>query len=181
MNTNRFKTLFRLSIPARLLVILLLTLGGGRPGGVVSAPVHASESPAEEALSLSASSLARASAADTYWSIETVDPGGNVGKFTSLAIDSADRFHVSYQDTVDTALRYAVFDGSTWITTTVDNSGDVGQHTSIDLDDSEYPHISHYESGVGLRHAYWTGLASGLFSSTPLRRNSEHCPGSCNY
>lgn len=154
--------------------VLLLALLSGQLGVAVFLPTHAAgvspeSSPARvvapdppphvpEAASPPAQAAAPAApTADTYWSSELVDPGTNVGRFTSLAIDSADRLHIGYQDGYHTALRYALFDGSSWITTTVDNSGNVGQHSSLDLDAGEYPHVSYYESETGLRHAAWDG------------------------
>jgi hypothetical protein len=151
MNHRRFpKAAARLSISTRLLVILLLILGSGQTGRVNPAHVRAAEG-------LPAAPLAPMVAADAYWSVETVDPGSGMGRFASIVIDSADHLHVSYQDTSNSALCYATFDGSTWVTATVDNSGNVGRHTSIGLDDDEYPHVSHSESESGLRHAYWNG------------------------
>ena len=91
--------------------------------------------------------------AATTWYTETVDPGGGLGQFASLAIDASDHLHVSYYDAPNTALRYASFDGTTWAPITVDNSGSVGQYSSLDLDGSGNPHISYYESESGLRHA----------------------------
>ncbi|MCX7022714.1 MAG: hypothetical protein NTW26_10675, partial [bacterium] len=54
--------------------------------------------------------LALAGAASAgEWHIETVDSGGRVGEFTSLALDSNDYPHISYKDNQDgnEALKYA--------------------------------------------------------------------------
>ncbi len=47
------------------------------------------------------------------WIVETVDDTGNVSP-GSLALDSADRPHLSYE--AEAELRYAHFDGATWVT-----------------------------------------------------------------
>jgi hypothetical protein len=42
-----------------------------------------------------------------YWAHETVNSGGKVGKYTSIAIDSSDKVHISYFDEGNSTLRYA--------------------------------------------------------------------------
>jgi hypothetical protein len=42
-----------------------------------------------------------------YWAHETVNSGGKVGKYTSIAIDSNDKVHISYFDEGNSTLRYA--------------------------------------------------------------------------
>jgi hypothetical protein len=42
-----------------------------------------------------------------YWVHETVNSGGKVGKYTSIAIDSSDNVHISYFDEGSSTLRYA--------------------------------------------------------------------------
>jgi len=42
-----------------------------------------------------------------YWPHETVNSGGKVGKYTSIAIDSSDKVHISYFDEGNSTLRYA--------------------------------------------------------------------------
>jgi hypothetical protein len=42
-----------------------------------------------------------------YWAHETVNSGGKVGKYTSIAIDSSDKVHISYFDEGSSTLRYA--------------------------------------------------------------------------
>ncbi|MCD6119511.1 hypothetical protein J7K50_06685 [bacterium] len=41
------------------------------------------------------------------WHIETVDSDGNVGKYTSIALDSGGYPHISYWDETNNALKYA--------------------------------------------------------------------------
>lgn len=45
--------------------------------------------------------------AEDTWHIETVDSVGNVGEYTSIALGSRDRPHISYLDDINRDLKYA--------------------------------------------------------------------------
>ncbi len=95
------------------------------------------------------------------WRCVTVDPSsGEVGVSCSIALDGADRPHISYYaGTPYYDLRYAMYDGSTWIIETVDSTGAVGQYTSIALDTSGLAHISYYDASNGaLKYASFVGF-----------------------
>ena len=92
------------------------------------------------------------------WSIETVDSAGDVGWFTSIAVDSNGYPHISYQDRANMDLKYAKWTGSKWSITTVDSTNSVGEYTSIALDSKGYAHISYlYRTNLDLKYAKWTG------------------------
>ena len=78
------------------------------------------------------------------WVTEVIDQG--VGKYTSIALDSSAKFHVSYWDHVQDDLRYATNASGNWVTTTEDSVGDVGRHTSIALDALGKAHISYWDT-----------------------------------
>ena len=69
--------------------------------------------------------------------------------YTSIAIDSSNKAHISYYD--DNKLRLEICDKrlGNWVTTTVDSAGDVGQYTSIAIDSSNKAHISYYDCTNG--------------------------------
>ena len=81
-----------------------------------------------------------------HWNLQTVDWGGQtVGSHNSLALDDQDRPHISYYDSTNGNLKYAVYDGSSWNIQTIDWEGNVGEYTSLALDSSGSSHISYYD------------------------------------
>jgi hypothetical protein len=98
------------------------------------------------------------------WRVETVDNSRGAGSHTSLALDAADRPHISYTEDITTCLKYAYFDGSRWrITVVVPENAD--HSTSLALDGVGRPHISFCEELLGLpvvighlKYAYYDGV-----------------------
>jgi len=94
------------------------------------------------------------------WSVETVDDSGNMGKYSSIALDDSGHPHISYYDDDDDDLEYASWNGSAWETQTVDETGNVGQYSSLVIDGSNKPHISYYDgTNADLKYAAWNGTA----------------------
>ncbi|MGD8566211.1 MAG: hypothetical protein PVF96_07690 [Candidatus Bathyarchaeota archaeon] len=94
------------------------------------------------------------------WAITQIDAIQMVGEFTSLALDSNDRPHISYYDEGYDDLKYTRWTGSTWAIETVDASGDVGYYTSLALDSNDRPHISYLDViNDDLKYSRWTGSA----------------------
>ena len=89
----------------------------------------------------------------TTWYNETVDDGSPdddyVGKYASLAIDSAGRPHIAYYNESWGTLKYARWDGSQWVIETItdpDGSSDYGVGCSLHLDALDLPHIAYYDN-----------------------------------
>jgi len=100
--------------------------------------------------------LAVPSIATAQWQIQTVDSGGGVGHYTSLALDSAGNPHISYFDDTNENLKYTYHDGAAWQIQTADSGAFVGRHTSLALDSGDNPHISYwdYSTPRDLKYAF---------------------------
>ncbi len=90
------------------------------------------------------------------WTFETVDPSDGVGLFTSLALDSQNKPHITYYDTIHGALKYAFYDGAGWNIITLDGYALSGEENPTNLDAS--PDTS--SRYVGDRE--WRSFPSGL-------------------
>jgi hypothetical protein len=80
---------------------------------------------------------------------ETVDAAGNVGRYSSIAIDSNDNVHISYYNTTGGDLRYCNNTLGSWTCTNVETAGDVGKYSSIAIDSNNNVHLSHQNTTGG--------------------------------
>jgi len=109
-----------------------------------------------------------------------VETDGDVGQFSSIAIDSNDKVHISHQNSTDTDLRYCNNTLGSWTCTNVETAGTVGSYSSIAIDSNDKVHISHHTStAINLRYCNntlgsWTctnvetGGLSGYYSSIAI-------------
>jgi len=85
--------------------------------------------------------------------LTTIDSSDNVGKFTSLKLNSAGHPVISYYDVTNGYLKVAICQDPTCSVnntiTTVDTAGDVGEYNSLQLRSDGHPVISYYDTMNG--------------------------------
>jgi hypothetical protein len=81
------------------------------------------------------------------WSIQTVDSGGDVGQYASLALTAGGNPRIAYYDATGNQLKYVENNGAGWETPIiVDAAADVGKFASLALDASGHPRIAYYDA-----------------------------------
>lgn len=122
------------------------------------------------------------------WTCEEVDLTGDVGEFTSIAMDPAGRPWVSYRDVTNGNLkvaRYVGADGTgcnvaSWTCTVVESSNDAGYHTGIAFSPSGQAWVVHKSIATDgdarlARHVGTggTGCASAAWTCTAVVESSD--------
>ncbi len=117
------------------------------------------------------------------WYIRVIDDQGDVGMYSSIALDSSDTPHISYLNDSGRDLKYATISQWGWMNTTLD-FGNVEGYSSITLDSGDQPHVSYHNDG-NLKYVYlsqgggWTyetvdyGGSLGNHSSIALDNNDD--------
>jgi flagellar hook assembly protein FlgD len=103
------------------------------------------------------------------WTVQTVDATLNVGEYTSIAIDSQGRPHITYYDNGHGDLKHAVKTSGVWSLETVDATGNVGAYTSLHIDALDHLHVAYKDvGGVALKYAVKIGSTWTKEVAVPL-------------
>lgn len=104
---------------------------------------------------------------DNAWSCETVDSVGDVGKYSSIAVDPTDGYPIiAYYDATNGALKLAIGYVFGWIIETIHDPllGTAGAYASLKLDSTGKPRIAYYFSNFlvsSLWYAEYVGGGAG--------------------
>jgi len=112
--------------------------------------------------------------ASAGWIIKTIDSTGDVGQYSSIAIDSNNKVHISHIDLTSTnIIRYCnnTASNGAWscaaALTTLSGAGGLGSN-SIAVDSNNIAHISYYEGTDGLVYYCNNNNIGGSWSCTTL-------------
>ena len=95
---------------------------------------------------------------DNTWSCETVDSVGDVGKYSSIAVDPTDGYPIiAYYDATNGALKLAIGSGVGWIFKTIHDPllGSAGLYVSLKLDSTGKTRIAYYFSNLMGADSLW--------------------------
>lgn len=90
--------------------------------------------------------LKYATNASGTWQTQAIDTNGNVGMYTSIAVDSGNKVHIAYKkynSESNAELKYATNSTGVWTTETIDGQG-ICMQTSIAIDRNGKMHITYY-------------------------------------
>lgn len=101
----------------------------------------------------------------------------------SIALDNADRPHISFRERGNNNLLYAHWTGSAWNIEVVEYTGNVGSGSAIAIDSANHPHISYLVNHSSLKYARWDGgswqieyVGPSSLSSTSIALDSSDRP-----
>ena len=92
-------------------------------------------------------SLHYASKITGNWTFGLIEEFGSVGGYSSIAVDSLGKLHISYYDYTKDDLKYATNASGTWVTSAVDSVGDVGNYGALAVDIDNKIHIAYWDQG----------------------------------
>jgi hypothetical protein len=102
------------------------------------------------------------------WHSESVPVSGDHFRWTSLALDAADRPHVSFYDELGDRLRWAwLSPGTGWQHEVVDSAGTAGYYSALALDSGGAPHVAQVW-GEGRRGIWYTHADASGWHSEPV-------------
>lgn len=131
----------------KIVIILITAAVVGLPNGVVMIQ-DGSESDGSECSSVGYvdDGEVMEGERDNDWLIETVDSVGEIGGYTSLALDSNFQPRISYYSSINKEVKYVVYSEDSWHIEVLDSVGYWGGHTSISIDSLDKSHLCYHDS-----------------------------------
>jgi hypothetical protein len=118
-------------------------------GGMYSAMETDGGVPHISYFSDSQDNLRHATKPASSWQTENVDTEGEVGYYTSLAMDDDHDVHITYYRLDTATLRYAEEHDGDWDSETIVTAGSVGLYTSLAVGSNGQKYVSYYDGSKG--------------------------------
>jgi hypothetical protein len=102
------------------------------------------------------------------WDEDVIDTAGDVGRFVTIAADTANAAHLAYRDITNYRVKYATNESGNWLTYTVSVGGYDSEGIGIAVDSSRKKHLVYDNDIDGSFKIYYATRNTGAWNITQI-------------